>query len=181
MFTNHEYRAGKPVFIDGDGQMFRYILNFLRRNELLLPSDFREYDLLLAEAKLFQIQPIIDKIEEKKRKSESARTMDNTVLLVGNGVLGYVYYYCVQTRGTFAEHTNTDVMRESTRQSTRDQHRFEAYGEVLERLGYDLVDGRNVLGQRLWLFEMQARGVLPSSCNFVRNSSTAYELWTKWT
>ena len=83
MFSGEHHRAGKTVFIDGDGRMFRYILNFLRRNELLLPTDFQEYDLLLAEAKLFQIQPIIDKIEEKKRKAESGRTMDYTVLLVG--------------------------------------------------------------------------------------------------
>ena len=179
MFTTNQ-RVGKTVFIDGDGRMFRYILNFLRRNELLLPSDFKEYDLLLAEAKVFQIQPIIEKIEEKKRNFENSRTMEHTVLLVGNGTFGYVNYYCVQIRGTFTEHTNTELSQDTCRQSVKDSHRFEAYAEVLEKLGFDLVDGRNVLTQRFWMFEMQSRGVLPSDCNFARNTTTVYELWSRW-
>lgn len=31
-------------FIDRDGQMFRYILNFLRTSKLLLPDDFKVRD-----------------------------------------------------------------------------------------------------------------------------------------
>ncbi|XP_052824784.1 BTB/POZ domain-containing protein KCTD21-like [Octopus bimaculoides] len=46
-------------FIDRDGFMFRYILNFLRSKKLSLPMDFKEYDLLLTEADFYQIKPLI--------------------------------------------------------------------------------------------------------------------------
>jgi len=51
-------------FIDADGNMFKYILNFLRRNKLFLPKDFNECLLnhLLSEAEFFQITPLIDTI-----------------------------------------------------------------------------------------------------------------------
>lgn len=43
-------------FIDRDGKMFRHILNFVRNNKLLLPADFTDIDLLLEEARFFEIQ-----------------------------------------------------------------------------------------------------------------------------
>lgn len=42
-------------FIDRDGPMFRHILNFLRNGKLTLPDDFKDYDLLLYEAKYYEI------------------------------------------------------------------------------------------------------------------------------
>ena len=42
-------------FIDRDGKMFRHILNFVRNNKLLLPADFTDIDLLLEEARFFDL------------------------------------------------------------------------------------------------------------------------------
>lgn len=42
-------------FIDRDGQMFRHILNFVRNGRLLLPDDFSDVELLLEEAKYYDI------------------------------------------------------------------------------------------------------------------------------
>ena len=42
-------------FIDRDGQMFRHILNFVRNGRLLLPDDFADVELLLEEAKYYDI------------------------------------------------------------------------------------------------------------------------------
>lgn len=42
-------------FIDRDGNMFRHILNFMRNSKLLLADDFNDLDLLLEEAKYFEI------------------------------------------------------------------------------------------------------------------------------
>lgn len=42
-------------FIDRDGRMFRHVLNFVRNARLLLPDDFADIDLLLEEAKFYEI------------------------------------------------------------------------------------------------------------------------------
>lgn len=42
-------------FIDRDGAMFRHILNFMRNSRLLLPENFDGIDLLLEEARYFEI------------------------------------------------------------------------------------------------------------------------------
>ena len=43
-------------FIDRDGEMFRHILNFMRNGKLLIPPTFPDIDLLLEEARYFDIQ-----------------------------------------------------------------------------------------------------------------------------
>lgn len=42
-------------FIDRDGGMFRHILNFMRNSKLLISDDFTDLDLLLEEARYFEI------------------------------------------------------------------------------------------------------------------------------
>jgi len=42
-------------FIDRDGSMFRHILNFMRNSKLLIAEDFCDLELLLEEAKYFEI------------------------------------------------------------------------------------------------------------------------------
>ncbi|XP_063779704.1 BTB/POZ domain-containing protein KCTD1 isoform X1 [Pseudophryne corroboree] len=60
-------------FIDRDGQMFRYILNFLRTSKLLISDDFKDYTLLYEEAKYFQLQPMLLELERWKQDRESGR------------------------------------------------------------------------------------------------------------
>ncbi|KAK6628741.1 hypothetical protein RUM43_002557 [Polyplax serrata] len=44
-------------FIDRDGEMFRHILNFMRNSRLLIPENFDDLDLLMEEARYFDITP----------------------------------------------------------------------------------------------------------------------------
>lgn len=69
-------------FIDADGNMFKYVLNFLRRNKLFLPKEFKESQLnhLLAEAEFYQIVPLIDKIVELQ--ATVATEMSTVVLFI---------------------------------------------------------------------------------------------------
>ncbi|PFX30109.1 BTB/POZ domain-containing protein KCTD21 [Stylophora pistillata] len=51
-------------FIDRDGKLFRYILNYLRDGDLLYPDDQTVREQLLKEAKFYQVQGIINHLEE---------------------------------------------------------------------------------------------------------------------
>ena len=68
-------------FIDGDGQLFRFVLNFLRRNELSLPEDFKELDLLKKEADFYQIEPLIRAL----KLASSCPTTDGKTVEISEG------------------------------------------------------------------------------------------------
>ncbi|KAL7396820.1 hypothetical protein ABVT39_012186 [Epinephelus coioides] len=57
-------------FIDRDGPMFRYILNFLRTSKLLIPADFKEFALLYEEATFFQLAPLQAELERWRTEQE---------------------------------------------------------------------------------------------------------------
>ena len=50
------FAAKVEFLIDRDGENFRYILNYLRCGELILPDKFTELDLLLAEVIFYDIK-----------------------------------------------------------------------------------------------------------------------------
>ena len=55
-------------FIDRDGTHFRFILNYLRNGELILPEGATFLKELEAEAKFYQIQGILDELKPKPPK-----------------------------------------------------------------------------------------------------------------
>jgi hypothetical protein len=52
-------------FLDRDGTYFRYILNYFRDKKLVLPENFSELKQLCLEAKYFQIDRLINEIENR--------------------------------------------------------------------------------------------------------------------
>ncbi|KAJ1523496.1 hypothetical protein ONE63_001348 [Megalurothrips usitatus] len=54
-------------FIDRDGGMFRHVLNFMRNSRLLIPDTFTDLDLLLEEARYFDIAPMVRQLEQMQR------------------------------------------------------------------------------------------------------------------
>ena len=58
-------------FIDRDGTHFRYILNYLRNDELILPEGATFLKELEAEAKFYQLQGILNALKSKEPFEES--------------------------------------------------------------------------------------------------------------
>jgi len=61
-------------FIDRDGNMFRHVLNFLRTSTLVIPEDFDELDLLLEEARYFELTAMVRALNEYKRRQKGKRS-----------------------------------------------------------------------------------------------------------
>ncbi|XP_069028932.1 BTB/POZ domain-containing protein kctd15-like [Embiotoca jacksoni] len=60
-------------FIDRDGDIFRYILSFLRTCKLLLPDDFQEFPQLYEEARFYQLTPMVRELERWQAEREARR------------------------------------------------------------------------------------------------------------
>ncbi|XP_028657754.1 BTB/POZ domain-containing protein KCTD8-like [Erpetoichthys calabaricus] len=58
-------------FIDRDGFLFRYILDFLRDKQLVLPDHFPEKERLLREAEYFQLNDLLKLLTPKVTKQSS--------------------------------------------------------------------------------------------------------------
>ena len=57
-------------FIDRDGNLFAHVLNFLRSSQLALPDGFKHHDQLAVEADFYQVEPLIQALNELKKQSK---------------------------------------------------------------------------------------------------------------
>ncbi|KAI3384399.1 hypothetical protein SNEBB_006939 [Seison nebaliae] len=97
--------SDEKVFIDRDGQLFRYILDYLRQLDISLPNDFQEMERLRSEASFFGLNrmvKIIDKMEKHKKSHTSCSSHhpnNISVTLPTGKTSGYI---TIGYRGTFA-------------------------------------------------------------------------------
>ncbi|XP_078112400.1 BTB/POZ domain-containing protein kctd15-like [Sander vitreus] len=69
-------------FIDRDGDIFRYILSFLRTCKLLLPEDFQDFRQLYEEARFYQLAPMLGELERWQAEREARRAPPCECLVV---------------------------------------------------------------------------------------------------
>lgn len=108
MFTGKSkppLRDGKgKYFIDRDGVLFRYVLDYLRNQRLILPENFHEKDRLRSEAESFKLTSMVECIE----KTDIVHTHHVTASRPGDGAVNASWegcrsgYITVGYRGTFA-------------------------------------------------------------------------------
>ncbi|KAL1781083.1 potassium channel regulatory protein [Sigmodon hispidus] len=60
------------IFVDRDGALFSFILDFLRNRELLLPSDFSDYLRLQREALFYELDSLVDLLSQHLLQSRPA-------------------------------------------------------------------------------------------------------------
>jgi len=69
-------------FIDRDGTRFRYILNYLRTGQLVVPEDKVVQRELLTEAEFYQIEGIINELKARPFKDSVILTSDQQQTLI---------------------------------------------------------------------------------------------------
>jgi len=97
------------VFIDRDGVLFRYILDYLRNGRLILPDNFKEVERLKIEAEYFQMETLLHQLGNSTslqtqfhiQGSLSPRTKRPSATDM-SGIGGSEGYIVVGYRGTFA-------------------------------------------------------------------------------
>ena len=62
----HQDATGR-YFIDRDGYLFRYILDFLRNNTLTLPEKFRDMARLKVEAEYYGLSHLVDLLQSMSK------------------------------------------------------------------------------------------------------------------
>ena len=153
-------------FIDADGEMFAYILNFLRRNQLCVPEDFQEFDRLLLEAEFFQIEALVENIREMKRKRD-------TVLL------------CMITPSVYSGiHNKVCIAHFQSQNSFRTNHipmDYGVYKNFLQAQGYSVVNRvEKIECTGEWLLSMITQGFIENPKSYEKNIMTrfdSYEIW----
>ncbi|ELW72318.1 potassium channel regulatory protein [Tupaia chinensis] len=56
--------VGGQIFVDRDGVLFSFILDFLRTHQLLLPTDFSDYHRLQREALFYELDSLVDLLNQ---------------------------------------------------------------------------------------------------------------------
>lgn len=86
-------------FIDRDGILFRYIIEFLRNKKVLLPETFKESDRLRNEAEYYKLTDLVSQLSISKKFSLTPLSITPPPASPAIGANGYV---TVGYRGSFA-------------------------------------------------------------------------------
>jgi hypothetical protein len=97
-------------FIDRDGKYFSLILNYLREKKLFLSENFQEFKQLISEAKFYQIDRLINEIENRLNRTNENNQIGFQLTLISKlnqsqrilkliGPLKFIFLFNIQSIG----------------------------------------------------------------------------------
>nr|XP_020759655.1 potassium channel regulatory protein isoform X3 [Odocoileus virginianus texanus] len=72
--------VGGQIFVDRDGVLFSFILDFLRTHQLLLPTDFSDHLRLQREALFYELSPLVDLLNQEHMLQPRPALVEMTLL-----------------------------------------------------------------------------------------------------
>ncbi|KAM4701008.1 potassium channel regulatory protein [Discoglossus pictus] len=84
-------------FVDRDGSLFGYILDYLRTSQLTLPSDFSDYDRLQREAEFYQLSGLAEQLGQQSLFRPRMEILEVRFLLQENHAFFRIFCSCSST------------------------------------------------------------------------------------
>jgi len=156
-------------FIDRNGKMFEYILQFLRSGEMALPNDFKEYNLLKSEIDFYQLEPLLDGTTFEKKlqlelivvaycwQSPGASYLDNSGVKV-----------CKKVNSDSFEVLYTEEKRISMADSRSSLYEFQKISNHYINIGWTIKDTIEVSSFDQFSSFLLSTAFDPTSCKSLR-------------
>ncbi|XP_071990604.1 potassium channel regulatory protein [Engystomops pustulosus] len=90
-------------FVDRDGALFSYILDYLRTSQLTLPSDFSDYERLQREAEFYQMPSLAEKLGQESYYRPRMEILEVRFLLQENHAFFRIFCSCNSTIEALAD------------------------------------------------------------------------------
>ncbi|XP_075706175.1 potassium channel regulatory protein [Rhinoderma darwinii] len=90
-------------FVDRDGNLFNYILDYLRTSHLTLPSDFSDYERLQREAEFYQIPSLAEQLGQESFHRPRMEILDVRFLLQETHAFFRIFCSCSSTIEALAD------------------------------------------------------------------------------
>ncbi|KAM3933052.1 potassium channel regulatory protein [Leptodactylus fuscus] len=90
-------------FVDRDGTLFNYILDYLRTSHLTLPSDFSDYERLQREAEFYQISSLAEQLGQENFYRPRMEILEVRFLLQETHAFFRVFCSCSSTIEALAD------------------------------------------------------------------------------
>ncbi|XP_069828219.1 potassium channel regulatory protein [Dendropsophus ebraccatus] len=102
--TDRDFRiVNGQYFVDRDGTLFNYILDYLRTSQLTLPSDFSDYERLQREAEFYQIISLAEQLGQENFYRPRMEILEVRFLLQETHAFFRIFCSCSSTIEALAD------------------------------------------------------------------------------
>jgi len=153
-------------FIDRNGKMFEYILQFLRSGDMALPNDFKEYNLLKSEIDFYQLEPLLDGTTFEKKSQLEMFVVAYCWQSPGSGLIYYSgIQICKKVNGDSFEVLYTEEERINCNFSS---YEFQQISNRYTNIGWTIKDTTEVSSFDQFSSFLLSTVFDPTSCKSLR-------------